>query len=139
MNNKNILFLSTANDLSIMAEGWASKLNDPSLNFVSASFTKVRENDLSIEAMKEVNIDITAKKPILLAPHLIQKADLIVNIYDFERDQEPLLLPASNKKVLHWDVPNPKYCQDIAEKWAAYQIVCDRLAGHVKNLLHELD
>lgn len=139
MDNKNILFLSTSNDLSIMAAGWASKLDEPSLNFVSASFSKAQETDLSIEAMKEVNIDITDKEPTLLVPHLIKKADLIVSIYDFERDQRPPLLLPSNKKVLLWNVPNPEHCEDTTEKWAAYQIVCDKLAGHVKNLTDELN
>ncbi|WP_049660558.1 hypothetical protein [Bacillus sp. FJAT-27231] len=139
MENKNILFLSTSNDLSIMAEGWASKLDEPSLNFISAAFRTIQENDLFIEAMKEVNIDITDREPKLLAPHLIKSADLIVNIYDFERDQQPPLLLASNKKVLRWNVPNPEHCADTTEKWAAYQIVCDQLAEHVKKLTNELN
>lgn len=139
MDNKNILFLSTSNDLSIMAAGWASKLHAPSLDFVSASFIQGQENELSIEAMKEVNIDITDKELKPLAPHLITKADLIVNIYDFKHDQKPGLLLASKKKIIHWDVPNPENYDNCAEKWAAYQIVCDELAGHVKNLTNELN
>ncbi|MEK4030980.1 MULTISPECIES: hypothetical protein [Bacillaceae] len=139
MDNKNILFLSTSNDLSIMAAGWASKLDDPSLNFVSASFIESSENELLIEAMKEVNIDITDKELKLVAPHLITKADLIVNIYDFKHDREPDLSLAPKKKVLRWDIPNPEHYDDSTEKWAAYQIVCDELAEHVKNLTNELN
>ncbi|KAB7704920.1 hypothetical protein F9802_15255 [Bacillus aerolatus] len=138
MDNKNILLLSTSNDLSIMAEGWASRLNEPSLNFVSASFLKAQDDDLPIEAMKEVNIDITNKEPKLLAPHLIKSADLIVNIYDFQRDQHPDLPLTSNKKVLRWNITNPAHCKDALEKWAAYQIVCDELADHVRNLKEAL-
>lgn len=138
MNNKNILFLSTSNELSIMAAGWASKLDEPSLNFISAALTAAQSSDLPVEAMKEVNIDITNKKAKLLAPHLLNKADLIVNIYDFVHDRQPHLMLADDKKVLSWNVPNPAYCEDAAEKWAAYQIVCDELAEHVKNLTAEL-
>ncbi|KKB42894.1 low molecular weight phosphatase family protein [Bacillus thermotolerans] len=138
MKSKNILFFSTSNELSIMAEGWASKLNEPALNFISTSFDKALDPSLSIEAMKEVNIDITDKEPAPLAPKLINEADLIVNIYDSDYDQGPTLPLASDKKVLYWDIPNPAYCKDVIEKWAAYQIVCDELAEHVKQLEKEL-
>ncbi|OLN23779.1 hypothetical protein BTO30_02185 [Domibacillus antri] len=138
MKNKTILFLSPVNHLSMMAEGWAARLNEPSWNVISASCTKADYDDLPVEAMKEVNIDIKSHTPRSLKPQLVKEADVVVAIYDFQRDSLPALPIESERKVVRWNIPNPVHCEQMPERWAAYQIVCDELAVKMQELKREL-
>ncbi|WP_100330499.1 low molecular weight phosphatase family protein [Bacillus xiapuensis] len=134
MKKKHILFLSPTYHLSMMAVGWASKLHDPSLKFTSAFFLHARADDhFPIQAMKEVNINISAQTTKPVALPLIQQADVLVLIYDFELDQPPRVPEAADQRILHWHVSNPQHYSTAIEQWAAYQIVCDQLATHMKN------
>ncbi|OMP67157.1 low molecular weight phosphatase family protein [Domibacillus epiphyticus] len=138
MKNKTILFLSPVNHLSMMAEGWASRLNVPSWNVISASYMNADDDILPVEAMKEVNIDIVNNTPRSLKPQLVKEADVVVEIYDFQRDSLPSLPDEPKHKVLRWNIPNPVHCDKMPERWAAYQFVCDELAVKVKELKREL-
>ncbi len=138
MKNKTILFLSPVNHLSMMAEGWASRLNEPSWNVISAACTNAGHDDLPIEAMKEVNINIESKTPHSLKPQLVKDADIVVAIYDFQRDSLPALPDGPRRKVLRWNISNPVYFDQMPERWAAYQEVCDELAIKVQQLKKEL-
>ncbi|MBM7647649.1 protein-tyrosine-phosphatase [Bacillus ectoiniformans] len=138
MANKKILFLSSVSHLSSMAEGWASKLKEPSWNFISASLTASESNTLPVEAMKEVNIDIADKHSHSFDPHLLKEADVVVAIYDFKHDSKPVIEDAPIKKMISWDIPNPVYCKSSSEKWATYQLICDELAIQVKRLKETL-
>jgi len=117
-----------------MAEGWASKLNLPSWHFFSGTIQAGKKDPLSVEAMREVNIDIKDKEPARLNSELLKEADVIVAIYDSRHESAPIKIFPAKEKVIQWNVPNPAYFQDFTEKWAAYQIVCDKLALKVRKL-----
>ncbi|MGG3449489.1 hypothetical protein [Domibacillus aminovorans] len=138
MKNKTILFLSPINHLSMMAEGWATRLNKPSWNVISTSCMNADYDVLPVEAMKEVNINIESQTPHSLKPQLVHDADVVVAIYDFQRDSLPALPDEAGRKVLRWNIPNPVYYEKMPERWAAYQIVCDELAVKIKGLEKEL-
>lgn len=138
MKNKTILFLSPVNHLSMMAEGWAARLNKPSWNVISTSCMKADYDALPVEAMKEVNINIESQTPLLLKPQLVHEADVVVAIYDFQRDSLPALPNEAGQKVLCWNIPNPIHYEKMPERWATYQIVCDELAVKMKELEKEL-
>jgi protein-tyrosine-phosphatase len=138
MKNKTILFLSPVNHLSMMAEGWAARLNEPSWNVLTASCIKADYDALPVEAMKEVNINIESHTPYPLKPQLVHEADVVVAIYDFQRDSLPVLPDESRRKILRWNIPNPVHYEKMPERWATYQIVCDELAIKMKGLEKEL-
>ncbi|WP_338753460.1 hypothetical protein [Bacillus sp. FJAT-52991] len=134
MHTQHILFLSPINHLSIMAEGWASKLHAPMSTFISASYFNASEDHLPILAMEEVNVDITHLQAKPMTPQLLKEADLVIFIYDFNRDKQ-LDIPFSHqKKILQWNIPNPSYDKEPIEKWVTYQVACDTLADYVKGL-----
>lgn len=122
----------------MMAEGWATRLNKPSWNVISASCMNADYDAFPVEAMKEVNINIESQTPYSLKPQLVHEADVVVAIYDFQRDSLPALPDEARWKVLRWNVPNPVHYKKMAERWAAYQIVCDELALKIKELEKEL-
>ncbi|MGM7636274.1 low molecular weight phosphatase family protein [Bacillus sp. Hm123] len=134
MYTKRILFLSPINHLSIMAEGWASRLHAPMLTFISASCFHASEDHLAISAMQEVNIDISYLQAKPMTAELLNEADLVISIYDFSRDEQLDTSFFDQKNILHWNIPNPSYVQEPIEKWATYQVVCDTLADYVKGL-----
>ncbi|MCI2253523.1 phosphatase [Domibacillus sp. 8LH] len=138
MKNKTILFLSPFNHLSMMAEGWAARLNEPSWNVISAACSRADYDALPVKAMKEVNIDIESKTPHSLKPQLVNEADIVVAIYDFQRDSLPALLNESEQKVLRWNIFNPIHCDHLTDRWAAYQEVCDELAVKIQELKKQL-
>lgn len=138
MKNKTILFLSPFNHLSMMAEGWAARLNEPSWKVVSAAYMNADYDALPVEAMKEVNIDIESKTPYSLKPQLMKEADIVIAIYDFQRDSLPVLLDESRRKVVYWNIPNPVHCDQLTDRWAAYQEVCDELAVKMQELKKQL-
>ncbi|WP_046175433.1 arsenate reductase/protein-tyrosine-phosphatase family protein [Domibacillus indicus] len=138
MKNKTILFLSPFHHLSMMAEGWAARLNAPSWNVISAACKKAEDDSLPVEAMKEVNIDIESKTPRSLKPQLMKEADIVVAIYDFQRDSLPALPDEPGRKVLRWNILNPIHCEQLTERWAAYQEVCDELAVKMQELNKQL-
>lgn len=138
MKNKTILFLSPVNHLSMMAEGWAARLNVPTWNIVSAACAAAEYDALPVEAMKEVNIDIQSHTPSSLKPHLVQEADVVIAIYDFQRDSLPALPDQPERKILRWNIPNPVHFDLLPERWAAYQEVCDELAIKMQQLQKEL-
>ncbi|PAQ14305.1 hypothetical protein CD798_11400 [Bacillaceae bacterium SAOS 7] len=98
MHTQHILFLSPVNHLSIMAEGWASKLHAPMSTFISASYFHASEDHLPIVAMQEVNIDISHLQAKPLTPELLKEADLVIAIYDFNRDEQ-LDIPSFDQKT----------------------------------------
>lgn len=138
MKNKTILFLSPFNHLSMMAEGWAVKLNEPSWKVISAACKNADHDALPVKAMKEVNIDIESKTPHSLKPQLMNEADIVVAIYDFQRDSMPALLDKSDQKVLRWNISNPVHYDHLTDRWAAYQEVCDELAIKIQELQKQL-
>ena len=138
MKNKTILFLSPFNHLSMMAEGWAARLNEPSWNVISAAYTRADYDTLPVEAMKEVNINIESKTPHSLKPQLMKEADILVAIYDFQRDSLPALPVESGRTVLRWNILNPVHYDQLSDRWAAYQEVCDELAVKIQELQKQL-
>lgn len=134
MHTKHILFLSPINHLSIMAEGWASRLHAPMSTFISASCFHASEDHLAILAMQEVNIDISHLQAKSVTPELLKEAALVIAIYDFSRGEQLDGSFFDETNILQWNIPNPSYVQNPIEKWATYQVVCDTLAGYVKGL-----
>ncbi|OES43987.1 hypothetical protein [Domibacillus iocasae] len=138
MKNKTILFLSPFNHLSMMAEGWAARLNEPSWKVVSAAYMNADYDALPVEAMKEVNIDIESKTPYSLKSQLMNEADVVVAIYDFQRDSLPTLPDESRRKLVRWNISNPVHYNQLTDRWAAYQEVCDELAVKIQELKKQL-
>ncbi len=130
-----IYFLSFNNDRSLMAEGWASKLKLTDWHFESGGWFFAERNPLSIEAMKEINIDLSQKLPKKVDLKALEEASLIVAIYDFDQEIEIPLPDTQKHKLIQWDIKNPsQYSQEDIDQWVLYQEICDEIALKVKSL-----
>ena len=62
MTQNEIYFLSPSHQRSLMAEGWAQILDISGWEFDSGGWSDTRTSILSVEAMKELCIDISKRK-----------------------------------------------------------------------------
>ncbi|RIW30891.1 hypothetical protein D3H55_16015 [Bacillus salacetis] len=123
-----------------MAEGWAQKTGISGWKFDSGGWVDARTNIFSVEAMKELCIDISKKKKKKAEFHKLDNASVIIAIHDFEEDLEFEIPHHCQKKVVHWNLPNPeKRAKTPIEQWVIYQELCDSLAIKVKSLQDVLD
>jgi len=135
MENQTVYFISSNHERSLIAEGWASRLNAQNITFRSAGWYSAKTNPFSIEAMKEICIDLTTIKPHHLTKEELDQADLIVLIQDFDKDEKIFLSPSSAKKILTWNIINPeKRSTDPTEKWLLFQEICDDIAMRIRDL-----
>jgi arsenate reductase (thioredoxin) len=135
MTQNEIYFLSPSHQRSLMAEGWAQKTDFSGWKFDSGGWVDAKTNLLSIEAMKELCIDISEKAKKRANPDKLSKASVIIAIHDFDEDQEFEIPYQCQNKVVHWNLPNPeKRAKTPIEEWVIYQEICDSLAIKVKHL-----
>ncbi|PPA72436.1 low molecular weight phosphatase family protein [Jeotgalibacillus proteolyticus] len=135
MDNQTIYFISSHHERSLIAEGWASRLKAENITFRSAGWFDAKTNPFSIEAMKEISIDLSSFKPHQIDLEELDQADMIVLIQDFDRDDKIHLTPSSAKKIVTWNIINPeKRSADPTEKWLLFQEICDDIADRIKDL-----
>ncbi|MEG9299027.1 phosphatase [Mangrovibacillus sp. Mu-81] len=133
--NKTVYFLSSSQQRSLMAEGWAEKLSVPNWSFKSAGWADETVHDLSVLAMKELCIDISSIPRSSIDIPDLDHASVIIKIQDTEYDEDISLPSDLEKKVIHWNLPNPrKRSSNPLEEWASYQEICDEIAIKVKSL-----
>jgi len=82
-----------------------------------------------IEVMRELGIDLSARKPQLLTRELAEQADLLVTMGCGE--QCPYI---PGKRYLDWDLPDPK-----GRPLAEVRAVRDEIARRVDRLVDELN
>ncbi|TFD97685.1 hypothetical protein [Jeotgalibacillus sp. R-1-5s-1] len=139
MDDRVVYFISSNHERSSIAEGWASRLYIPNTIFKSAGWADARKSTLTLEAMKEINIDITDIHPSIIDWHDLQQADLIVLIQDEETDERINLEPSISQKVITWNVINPeKRAADPVTRWVLFQEICDDIALRIRDLEQHL-
>ncbi|MGM0846338.1 MAG: hypothetical protein ACQEUT_15280 [Bacillota bacterium] len=118
-----------------MAEGWAQILDISGWRFDSGGWSSTETSPFSVEAMKELCIDISEKQTKRADAHKLDEASVIIAIHDFEKDHDFVIPHHCENKVVHWNLPNPeKRAKNPIEKWVFYQELCDSLAIKVKSL-----
>ncbi|WP_083573554.1 hypothetical protein [Rossellomorea aquimaris] len=133
--NKTVYFLSSSQQRSLIALGWARKLSIPDWSFQSAGWLETSDRELSVLAMKELCIDISSLPRTQFEMPRLKQASVIIKIQDTEFDDDIILPSDLEDKVICWDLPNPrKRSSDKLEEWARYQEICDEIAMKVKSL-----
>ncbi len=108
MKDKNYLFVCVENaGRSKMAEAFAKKLG---MNAQSAgTLPSVSVNPVVMEAMREKGIDMSVSKPTMLHDSMINWADLVIVMGCSLQEACPApLLAALQKKIVDWNLPDPK-------------------------------
>jgi len=104
---KKVLFVCVENaGRSQMAEGFFRKIAPDAYQGISAGTKPVSEiNPLAIQAMKEVDIDISDNKSKLVTNEMIEESDSVVNMGCMDKESCPALFV---EDVADWDIEDPK-------------------------------
>jgi len=95
-------------------------------NVYSAGIETHGVNPKAIEAMKEVDIDISNHTSDLIDNHILKQSDLVVTLCSDADDNCPILPP--NVKKEHWGF------EDLAGKeWSEFQRVRDEIKLAIEN------
>lgn len=131
MNKKIIYFICTGNSCrSQIAEGWGKQLLGDEWNVYSAGIETHGVNPKAIDAMKEVNIDITDQTSDLIHTNILNQANLVVTLCS-HADQNCPTIPAHVQKE-HWGFDDP-----AGKEWSEFQRVRDEIGLKIKIFKEE--
>ncbi|WP_251519463.1 MULTISPECIES: arsenate reductase (thioredoxin) [Staphylococcus] len=131
MDNKIIYFICTGNSCrSQMAEGWGKQLLGDNWEVYSAGIETHGVNPNAIQAMKEVNIDISDHTSDLIDQQILNKADYVITLCS-DADSNCPILP-SNVNKMHWGFDDP-----AGQPWAEFQRVRDEIGEKIKQFKKE--
>lgn len=130
-----IVFLCVANSArSQMAEGLARSLLAPNIEIVSAGSKPSFVHPLAIEAMLELNIDISGHTSKCVDKLDLSNADFIITLCADEVC--PMFIGPAQK--LHWPFPDPATsAMSLNEQLDQFRRVRDQLSEKIKSWREE--
>jgi len=134
---KKVLFLCTGNSCrSQMAQGWARKLLNNSIDAYSAGTSPHGLNPLAVKAMKEVGVDISEHESKHIDTLKSISFDLVITVCDNAASSCPM--PPLGTRVMHvpFDDP-PRLAKDASNEEDAllhYRRVRDEIKAFVLTL-----
>ena len=99
MDKKTIYFICTGNSCRSQMEGWGKKILGKDWNVYSAGIETHGVNPKAIEAMKEVDIDISNHTSDLIDNDILKQSDLVVTLCSDADDNCPILPPNVKKSI----------------------------------------
>ncbi|MBF0737905.1 arsenate reductase (thioredoxin) [Staphylococcus arlettae] len=127
MRKKTIYFICTGNSCrSQMAEGWGKKILGEHWNVYSAGIETHGVNPKAIEAMQEVDIDISNHTSDLIDNNILKQSDLVVTLCSDADANCPVLPP--NVKKEHWCFDDP-----AGKDWSEFQRVRDEIGRTIQQ------
>ncbi|WP_283658028.1 arsenate reductase (thioredoxin) [Paenibacillus sp. RC343] len=128
---KTIYFLCTGNSCrSQIAEGWAKKVLGDHWNVYSAGIEAHGLNPKAVQAMQEVEIDISGQTSDIISSERLNSADLVVTLCGDAADKCPVTPPHVRRE--HWGFDDPAKAQGTEEeKWAVFQRVRDEIGVRI--------
>ncbi|BBK27747.1 arsenate reductase (thioredoxin) [Staphylococcus arlettae] len=127
MRKKTIYFICTGNSCrSQMAEGWGKKILGEHWNVYSAGIETHGVNPKAIEAMQEVDIDISNHTSDSIDNNILKQSDLVVTLCSDADANCPVLPP--NVKKEHWCFDDP-----AGKDWSEFQRVRDEIGRTIQQ------
>lgn len=135
----NILFMCVANSArSQLAEGLARAIFGPDAHIESAGSKPGRLNPFAVQALKEINIDISrhsSKSTDDLAPESIAKLDYVITLCA----EEVCPIMVSKAKKLHWPLKDPAGHEGTdEEKLGRFRETRDQIKARLMEFKREL-
>ncbi len=133
-----VLFLCTHNSArSQMAEGLLRAMDRGRFEVFSAGTEATQVRPLAIQAMSEVDIDISRQRSKVLTEYLAQPFDYVITVCDQANESCPVFHGAAHR--LHWSFPDPSQAGGTsAQQLAVYRQVRDRISARLVEWLDEL-
>jgi arsenate reductase (thioredoxin) len=135
MKKQRILFLCTHNSArSQMAEGLLHALGGDRFEVFSAGTEATRVRPLAIQAMSELNIDISGQQSKTLARYLNEPFDEVITVCDAAAEACPIFPGAAHRR--HWSFPDPSQAKGSEEEQlAVYRTVRDAIRERIESEL----
>ncbi len=115
---------------SQIAEGWAKKVLGDHWNVYSAGIEAHGLNPKAVQAMQEVEIDISGQTSDIISSERLNSADLVVTLCGDAADKCPVTPPHVRRE--HWGFDDPAKAQGTEEeKWAVFQRVRDEIGVRI--------
>lgn len=132
----NVLFLCVANSArSQLAEGLARALYGKKHRFASAGSVPGRLNPFAVEALREIDIDITSHRSKSIAelePDFVASLDCVVTLC---AEEVCPVMPGRVRRE-HWPLPDPASATGSdAEKLAKFRATREALRPRLAQLL----
>lgn len=135
MKKERVLFLCTHNSArSQMAEGLLRSLGGDRFEVFSAGTEATRVRPLAIQAMSELDIDISRQESKTLERYLNEPFDEVITVCDAAAEACPIFPGATHRR--HWSFPDPSQAKGSeAEQLAVYRRVRDAIRERIENEL----
>lgn len=129
---RRVLFLCTHNSArSQMAEGLLRALGHDRFEVMSAGTERTQVRPEAIEAMSELDIDISHHTSKSLDGYVDQHFDLVITVCDDANESCPIFPNA--KERWHWSIDDPSRATGTQdEKMNAFRKARDELKGRVE-------
>lgn len=121
-----ILFVREIHVVAKWQRALEKKLLGSDWEVYSAGIETHGVNPKAIEAMKEVDIDISNQTSDLIDPAIINKSHLVVTLCSDADSKCPVLPPHVTKE--HWGFDDP-----AGKDWSEFQRVRDEIGQAIKN------
>jgi arsenate reductase len=120
-----------------MAEGLLRSLGGDRFEVFSAGTEATRVRPLAIQAMSELDIDISRQQSKTLARYLNEPFDEVITVCDAAAEACPIFPGATHRR--HWSFPDPSQARGSeAEQLAVYRHVRDAIRERIESeLLNE--
>ncbi|AOV06249.1 arsenate reductase (thioredoxin) [Sporosarcina ureilytica] len=137
MTKKTLYFLCTGNSCrSQMAEGWGKKYLSDHWEVFSAGIEAHGVNPKAVQAMKEVEVDISSQTSELIDINILNHADLVVTLCGDAKDSCPTIPPTVRHE--HWGFDDPAKAEGTDENvWAVFQRVRDEIGEKINAFSKE--
>lgn len=120
-----------------MAEGFGKKYANDEIKIYSAGIEAHGLNPRAVEAMKEVDIDISNQESQIIDNEILIKADYAITLCGDAEERCPYTPP--HVKRLHWGLEDPaKAIGTEEEVTAVFRKVRDQINQLVSNIVEEI-
>lgn len=134
---KRVLILCTGNSArSQMAEGLLRHMADDDFEVASAGVSPSRVRPEAIEAMREIDIDISGHHSKSVDEFTDQQFDYIITVCDNAKEQCPVF--PGNAKRIHWSFDDPAAAEgDELARLAVFRRVRDEISERLRTFVGE--
>jgi arsenate reductase len=134
-NRKRVLFLCTGNSArSQMSEGLLRHLGGDRFEVFSAGTEPSRVNPLAIEAMREIDIDISGHRSKSVDECIGQEFDYVITVCDNANEHCPIF--PGNTKRIHWSFIDPAAAEgDEAARLSVFRRVRNEIQQRLRLFL----
>ncbi len=128
-----VLFLCTGNSArSQMAEGCLRHVAADRFESASAGIDPKGLNPLAVEAMREIDVDISAQRSKDVREFLATTFQYVITLCSKARENCPVF--AATLKSLHWDIADPAAATGShEEKLAAFRRAREEIMVHIEQ------